>query len=58
MTDREQFTSKVEPIMDRVRQELQSRQAEEVRRYMRSPAYILSGISGPAWLPRPLRWTR
>ena len=33
--------------MDRVRQELQSRQAEEVRRYMRSPAYILSGISGP-----------
>ena len=47
MTDREQFTSKVEPIMDRVRQELHSRQAEEVRRYMRSPAYILSGISGP-----------
>ena len=47
MTDSEQFTSKVEPIMDRVRQELQSRQAEEVRRYMRSPAYILSGISGP-----------
>ena len=47
MTDREQFTTKVEPIMDRVRQELQSRQAEEVRRYMRSPAYILSGISGP-----------
>ena len=47
MTEREQFTSKVEPIMDRVRQELQSRQAEEVRRYMRSPAYILSGISGP-----------
>ena len=47
MTDREQFTSRVEPIMDRVRQELQSRQAEEVRRYMRSPAYILSGISGP-----------
>ena len=47
MTEREQFTSKVEPIMDRVRQELHSRQAEEVRRYMRSPAYILSGISGP-----------
>ena len=47
MTDREQFTTKVEPIMDRVMQELRSRQAEEVRRYMRSPAYILSGISGP-----------
>ena len=47
MTDREQFTTKVEPIMDRVLQELRSRQAEEVRRYMRSPAYILSGISGP-----------
>ena len=47
MTDREQFTTKVEPIMDRVMQELRSRQAEEVRRFMRSPAYILSGISGP-----------
>ena len=47
MTDREQFTTKVEPIMDRVMQDLRSRQAEEVRRFMRSPAYILSGISGP-----------
>ncbi len=47
MTDREQFTTKVEPIMDRVMQDLRSRQAEETRRFMRSPAYILSGISGP-----------
>ena len=47
MTDREQFDSRIVPVMDRVRQELQSRQAAEVRRYMRSPAYILSGISGP-----------
>ena len=47
MTDREQFTTKVEPIMDRVMQDLRSRQAEEARRFMRSPAYILSGISGP-----------
>jgi hypothetical protein len=47
MTDREQFSMKVEPIMDRVMQDLRSRQAEEVRRFMRSPAYILSGISGP-----------
>ena len=47
MTDREQFSTKVEPIMDRVMQDLRSRQAEEVRRFMRSPAYILSGISGP-----------
>ncbi len=47
MTDREQFTTKVEPIMDRVMRDLRSRQAEEVRRYMRSPAYILSGLSGP-----------
>ena len=47
MTDREQFTTKVEPIMDRVMQNLRSRQAEETRRFMRSPAYILSGISGP-----------
>lgn len=47
MTDREQFEERVVPIMDRVRDELRSRQAEEVRRYMRSPAYILSGISGP-----------
>ena len=47
MTDREQFTTKVEPIMDRVMQDLRRRQAEETRRFMRSPAYILSGISGP-----------
>ena len=47
MTDREQFSTKVEPIMDRVMRDLRSRQAEEVRRFMRSPAYILSGISGP-----------
>ena len=47
MTDREQFTTKVEPIMDKVMQDLRSRQAEETRRFMRSPAYILSGISGP-----------
>ena len=47
MTDKEQFTTKVEPIMDRVMQDLRSRQAEETRRFMRSPAYILSGISGP-----------
>ena len=47
MTDREQFSMKVEPIMDRVMRDLRSRQAEEVRRFMRSPAYILSGISGP-----------
>ncbi len=47
MTDREQFTTKVEPIMDRVMRDLRSRQAEETRRFMRSPAYILSGISGP-----------
>ena len=47
MTDREQFTTKVEPIMDRVMQDLRSHQAEETRRFMRSPAYILSGISGP-----------
>ena len=47
MTDREQFTTKVEPIMERVMKDLRSRQAEEVRRFMRSPAYILSGISGP-----------
>ena len=47
MTDREQFSTKVEPIMDSVMRDLRSRQAEEVRRFMRSPAYILSGISGP-----------
>ena len=47
MTDREQFDSRIVPVMDRVLQELRSRQAEEVRRYMRSPAYILSGVSGP-----------
>ncbi len=47
MTDREQFEERVVPIMDRVQEELRRKQAEEVRRYMRSPAYILSGISGP-----------
>ncbi|MBR3409733.1 MAG: hypothetical protein IKG94_03000 [Candidatus Methanomethylophilaceae archaeon] len=47
MTDRDQFTTKVEPIMDRVMRDLRSRQAEETRRFMRSPAYILSGISCP-----------
>ena len=47
MTDREQFDSKVVPVMDRVRDELQRKQAEELRRYMRSPAYILAGGAGP-----------
>ena len=47
MTDSEQFNTRIVPIMDRVREDLQRRQAEEVRRFMRSPAYILSGISGP-----------
>lgn len=47
MTDREQFDSRVVPVMDRVRDELRQRQAEELRRYMRSPAYILAGGSGP-----------
>lgn len=47
MTDREQFEKRVVPIMNRVRDELRSRQAEEARRFMRSPAYILSGIAGP-----------
>ena len=47
MTDREQFTTIVEPIMDRVMKDLRSRQAEEAKRFMRSPAYILSGGVGP-----------
>ena len=47
MTDREQFDSRVVPVMDRVRGELRSKQAEELRRYMRSPAYILAGGVGP-----------
>ena len=47
MTDREQFDSRVVPVMDRVRNELRQRQAEELRRYMRSPAYILAGGAGP-----------
>ena len=47
MTDREQFDSRVVPVMDRVRDELRQRQAEELRRYMRSPAYILAGGAGP-----------
>ena len=47
MTDREQFDSRVVPVMDRVREELRSKQAEELRRYMRSPAYMLAGGVGP-----------
>ena len=47
MTDREQFETKVVPIMDRVQEELRHRQAEEARRFVRSPAYILAGGSGP-----------
>ena len=47
MTDREQFDSRVVPVMDRVREDLQRKQAEELRRYMRSPAYILAGGVGP-----------
>ena len=47
MTDREQFDSRVVPVMDRVRDELRQKQAEELRRYMRSPAYILAGGAGP-----------
>ena len=47
MTDREQFDSRVVPVMDRVRDELQRKQAEELRRYMRSPAFILAGGAGP-----------
>ena len=44
MTDREQFTTKVEPIMDRVMQDLRSRQAEETRRFMRSCLYPVRDI--------------
>ena len=47
MTDREQFDSRVVPVMDRVREELRSKQAEELRRFMRSPAYMLAGGVGP-----------
>ena len=47
MTDREQFDSRVVPVMDRVKEELRSKQAEELRRYMRSPAYMLAGGVGP-----------
>ena len=47
MTDREQFDSRVVQVMDRVREQLRSKQAEELRRYMRSPAYMLAGGVGP-----------
>ena len=47
MTDREQFDSRVAPVMDRVRHELRRRQTEELRHHMRSPAYILAGGAGP-----------
>ncbi len=47
MTDRELFETRVVPVMDRVRGELERMQADEARRFMRSPAYILSGGTGP-----------
>jgi len=47
MTDREQFEKRVAPVMDRVRDELGRRQTEEIRRHMRSPAFILAGGAGP-----------
>ncbi len=47
MTDKQQLVTKVVPIMDRVQEELRHRQAEEARRFVRSPAYILAGGSGP-----------
>lgn len=47
MTDREQFTTRVEPIMDRILKDLQMRQSEETRRFLRSPGYILAGGIGP-----------
>ena len=47
MTDKQQFETRVVPIMDRVQEELRRRQAEEARRFVRSPAYILAGGSGP-----------
>ena len=47
MTDREQFTIRVEPIMDRILKDLQKRQSEETRRLLRSPGYILAGGIGP-----------
>lgn len=47
MTDREQFDSQIVPVMDRVREEMQRKQADEVRRHMRSPASILASGIGP-----------
>ena len=47
MTDREQFTTRVEPIMDRILKDMQKRQSEETRRFLRSPGYILAGGIGP-----------
>ena len=47
MTDREQFEQRVAPVMDRVLDELRRKQSDELRRHMRSPAYILAGGAGP-----------
>ena len=45
MTDREQFDSRVVPVMDRVREELRSKQAEEL------------SVPTAGWVPRPWRST-
>ena len=46
MTDRELFTTRIEPVMDRVRGDLARRQADEARRFLRSPVNLLGGV-GP-----------
>ena len=47
MTDKELFQQKVIPVMNRVREDLQNRQTEELKRHMNSPAFLLAGAAGP-----------
>ena len=47
MTDKEIFDIKVIPIMNKVRDYIQNKQAEEMKEHLFSPASILSGGIGP-----------
>ena len=47
MTDKEIFDKKIIPIMNKVRDYIQNKQAEEMKEHLFSPASILSGGVGP-----------
>ena len=47
MTDKELFETKVIPVMNAVKSDLQHKQAVEAQKYMSSPAFLMAGGVGP-----------